>query len=84
MTFISIAENLARLGIASTNNGSSTGQDFFASGIDITSYSPADASQIASVKTSAHHDYDHVLAKAQEAFIEFRQISGILIIQNMY
>lgn len=74
MTFISIAENLARLGIASTNNGSSTGQDFFASGIDITSYSPADASQIASVKTSAHHDYDHVLAKAQEAFIEFRQI----------
>ena len=72
MALNSIAKNLERLGITTNNLGSSTGQEFFASGNPITSYSPVDAKEIATVKTAVTQDYDQVLAKAQQASKEFR------------
>lgn len=74
MSSISISESLKRLGISPQNNGTSTGLDFFSSGKSIDSISPADGKLIATVKTSDTSDYEKVLAKAQEAYKEFRQI----------
>lgn len=74
MSSISISENLKRLGISTENNGTSTGLDFFSSGKAIESYSPVDGNLIASVKTSDKQDYEKVVAKAEQAYLEFRKI----------
>lgn len=74
MSTTSILESLKRLGIATDNHGTSTGADFFSSGSKIESYSPVDGKHIASVSAADHQDYDSVLARAQEAYLEFRQI----------
>ena len=74
MSSISILDNLKRLGISTENNGTSTGLEFFSSGQNIESFSPVDGNKIASVKTSNAKDYEKVVAKAQKAYKEFRQI----------
>lgn len=74
MSSISISESLKRLGISTENNGTSTGLEFFSSGQNIESFSPVDGNQIASIKTSDVTDYEKVVAKAQEAYKEFRQV----------
>jgi aldehyde dehydrogenase (NAD+) len=48
--------------------------DFFSSGKAIESYSPVDGNLIASVKTSDKQDYEKVVAKAEQAYLEFRKI----------
>ncbi len=69
-----IEESLLKLGIKKENNGTSTGDDFFASGKVIESYSPSDGKLIAHVKTSGESDYDVVIETAEKAFQEFRMM----------
>ena len=65
---------LKKLGIEGTNLGTSTGQNYFGSGSEetISSHTPIDGSQIADTTVTSREDYDKVVAKAQEAFKEWR------------
>ncbi len=66
---------LETLGIESTNNGASTGVKWFKTrGEKIDSYSPVDGKLIASVNAATEADYEAVILKAQEAFLEWRLI----------
>jgi aldehyde dehydrogenase (NAD+) len=61
------------LKIKETNVGVSTGQEWIdAGGEMISSYSPVDGKLIASVKSADRNNYEAVVAKAQEAFPEWR------------
>ena len=74
-TITEIQEILKTLGIESTNNGASTGSNWFkTSGEKIDSYSPVDGKLIASVYSAKENDYEAVILKAQEAFKEWRLI----------
>jgi aldehyde dehydrogenase (NAD+) len=64
---------LAPLKIQSKNSGVSTGQNILtASGEQIESYSPVDGKLIGLVQGADRKNYDAVIAKAEEAFIEWR------------
>lgn len=64
---------LKRLKIQSVNDGVSTGQNWIdAGGTIIESHSPVDGKLIASVRSSDKNNYEAVVAKAQEAFLEWR------------
>ncbi|RQO30936.1 aldehyde dehydrogenase family protein [Taibaiella sp. KBW10] len=66
---------LAALGIEKVNEGTSTGSKWLKSGgQNLDSFSPVDGKLIASVKQSAAKDYEKAVAKAQEAFLEWRMI----------
>jgi len=67
-----MTEALAQLGIKAINDGTSTGQNTFANGEILESYSPVDGQLIAKVKTSTAADYEKVLQTATEAFKTFR------------
>ncbi len=69
-----ISKALQALGIKQTNLGCSTGVNFFASGEELESFSPADGKLIASVKTATQADYDKAMKAASEAFIYWRTI----------
>lgn len=69
-----IIQELKELGILSTNLGSSTGQNWFATGEDITSNSPVDAQAIATVTCSSHDDYNQICAQAQQAYATCRLV----------
>ncbi|CDT06726.1 Aldehyde dehydrogenase family 7 member A1 [Sphingobacterium sp. PM2-P1-29] len=69
-----IIQELKELGILSTNLGSSTGQNWFATGEDITSNSPVDAQAIATVTCSSHDDYNQICAQAQQAYATWRLV----------
>lgn len=69
-----IQDVLKQLGIAENNFGTSTGSDWFGSGEEISSSSPADGNFIAKVKTTTREDYEKVIDKAQKAFKEWRLI----------
>ncbi len=70
-----IEEILKTLGIESTNNGASTGGKWFKTrGEKIDSNSPVDGKLIASVNAATEADYEAVILKAQEAFLEWRLI----------
>ena len=59
--------------IKEINNGVSTGQQWIDGlGAAITSQSPVDGKLIASVKSSDKNNYEAVVRKAQEAFLEWR------------
>jgi aldehyde dehydrogenase (NAD+) len=74
-TMTEIEEILKTLGIESTNNGASTGGKWFKTrGEKIDSYSPVDGKLIASVNAATEADYEAVILKAQEAFLEWRLI----------
>jgi aldehyde dehydrogenase (NAD+) len=65
---------LQQLGIHETNNGSSTGtQTVKSKGTVITSSSPVDGKKIASVISTDKEAYETMIAKAQAAFLEWRQ-----------
>jgi len=61
---------LRTLGIKQFNPGTSTGQEFFQdnSAEKITSYTPADGSEIADVYSTTRAEYDRVVEKSLEAF----------------
>ncbi len=64
---------LKELGITATNNGVSTGQTWIKSkGETIVSFSPVDGNKIGSVTGADKKSYDAVVAKAQQAFEEWR------------
>jgi aldehyde dehydrogenase (NAD+) len=62
------------LGLKEKNNGSSTGLESTSSGKYIDSYSPVDGEYIGSVSETTREEYDSIIAKAQEAFLEWRLI----------
>lgn len=64
---------LRKLKIESVNNGVSTGNTWIESaGTIIESHSPVDGKLIASVRSSDKNNYEAVVEKAQEAFLEWR------------
>ena len=64
---------LKTLNIQASNPGVSTGMDWLKSkGEKITSYSPVDGKEIASVTGADKKSYDAVIQKAQQAFMEWR------------
>jgi len=68
-----MADFLEQLGISSHNHGLSTGQHWLgSSGGSLASYSPVDGQPIASVFAADRESYDSVVAKAVEAFLEWR------------
>ncbi|GGD51370.1 L-piperidine-6-carboxylate dehydrogenase [Muriicola marianensis] len=67
-----IQDTLKALQIKEVNEGTSTGSKFFSSGEIIDSYSPADGTLIARVKSTTREDYEEVMAKASEAFKTWR------------
>jgi aldehyde dehydrogenase (NAD+) len=74
-TMTEIQEILRTFGIEENNNGASTGGKWFKTrGEQIDSYSPVDGKLIASVNAATEADYEAVILKAQEAFIEWRTI----------
>jgi aldehyde dehydrogenase (NAD+) len=74
-TTTEIQEILSQLGIEEMNNGASTGGKWFKTrGEKIDSISPVDGKLIASVNGATEADYEAVILKAQEAFLEWRMI----------
>jgi aldehyde dehydrogenase (NAD+) len=74
-TMTEIQEILQTLGIETNNNGASTGGKWFKTrGEQIDSFSPVDGKLIASVNAATEADYEAVILKAQEAFLEWRMI----------
>ncbi|MFP4041544.1 MAG: aldehyde dehydrogenase family protein, partial [Bacteroidales bacterium] len=66
---------LNRLGVEDINPGVSTGQNWLEpGGGTTTSYTPIDGSELAKVKNATKEDYEKVIQKAQEAFIEWRDM----------
>ncbi len=66
------SEVLEQLGIKAQNPGTSTGEQWFSSGEEISSYSPVDGKLIARVTTTTQEDYERVIATAATAFKEWR------------
>ncbi len=74
-TSTEIQEILSSLGIEEINNGASTGGKWFKTrGERIDSYSPVDGKLIASVNAATEADYEAVILKAQEAYLQWRTI----------
>lgn len=69
-----IKQELKELGILATNLGSSTGQNWFATGADITSSSPVDGQVIATVTCSSHNDYKDICVQAKKAYATWRLV----------
>ncbi len=65
---------LSTLGIKPINEGTATGQEFFKteSAEKITSFTPVDGSEIAEVFTTTREEFDRVVEKSREAFLEWR------------
>lgn len=64
---------LKRLNIKELNDGASTGGSWIASGGDvIESHSPVDGKLIARIRASDKANYETVVEKAQQAFVEWR------------
>jgi len=70
-----VAEALAALGINDVNSGTSTGTQWINSnGNLLTSTSPVDGRQIATVHESTPEDYENVMQTAQDAFKAWRML----------
>jgi len=64
---------LKKLGIEAVNKGASTGSEWLNTTGDVTaSYSPADGAVIAKVTNATIDDYEHLMNRAQEAFLKWR------------
>ena len=69
---IDIKNSLDILGIKETNHGTSTGQQSFGEGKEISSYSPVDGRLIGKVTTTTPEEYEKVIQSATTAFKEWR------------
>jgi len=67
-------QTLKALGLKEINDGCSTGQNWFANGELLESYSPVDGKLIAKVKTATQEDYQKVVKTASEAFTYWRTV----------
>lgn len=63
-----IEDALKKLGVTKNNKGTSTGSEWMDSAQSLSSFSPVDGSEIASVGITEKEDYEKVIKKAQEAF----------------
>jgi aldehyde dehydrogenase (NAD+) len=67
--------HLRNLGIEEINPGASTGNGWLEThGEETASYSPTDGSLIAKVRNATLDDYEHLMEKAQEAYLKWRII----------
>jgi aldehyde dehydrogenase (NAD+) len=74
LTDMGMKEILNQLGIQEINNGASTGGHWFNTrGEVIESISPVDGNVIAKVNSATEVDYEAVVLKAQEAFVEWKK-----------
>lgn len=72
---IDISKILEKLGIKELNPGVNTGTAWIETKGDITSsVSPVDGKEIGKVKNATMDDYEMVIKKAQDAFIEWRRV----------
>lgn len=67
-----IIKALQQLGVQKTNHGTSTGVTYYGNGAAITSSSPVDGMEIASVATTTATDYEQVVSAALSAFKDWR------------
>lgn len=68
---------LKSLNLSANNSGANTGSDWWSQTKDageIVSYNPTDGKEIASVYNCSTADYDHVIAGAHKAFMNWRNI----------
>lgn len=65
---------LRSLGVQEMNAGCATGQNWFANGNDIESFSPVDGKLIAKVKGASQDDYAKVVTAAKAAFLYWRDV----------
>ncbi len=73
-TSFGIEEALKELGLNETNNGTSTGANWFSGGEEIASYSPVDGKLIGKVSATTKEDYEKVISTATEGFKEWRTL----------
>jgi aldehyde dehydrogenase (NAD+) len=75
MSGIDIKQVLQKLGIKNeTNKGASTGVNWLdTTGEVIESHTPVDGSTIGTVRLATKEDYDKVVMKAHEGFLEWRK-----------
>ena len=75
MSGIDIKQVLDQLGIKNeTNKGASTGENWLdTTGAVIESHTPVDGSTIGTVRLATKEDYDKVVMKAHEGFLEWRK-----------
>src|SRR5690606_36385407 len=71
-TDFGIEEVLKQLGIKDLNPGTSTGNDWFANGDELSSYTPVTGDLIAKAIMTSKEDYEKVMATATEAFKTWR------------
>lgn len=71
-TSFGIEEALEQLGIKDVNQGTSTGNEWFSNGEEISSFSPVDGQLIAKVSTTSKDDYEKVMRSATSAFKDWR------------
>ena len=70
-----IAEALQRLGIKEMNHGACTGTQWFdTKGEVIESYSPADGKLIGKIAQATADDYEAMIVKSHQAFLEWRKV----------
>lgn len=69
-----IERELKELKISANNLGTSVGENWFANGNEILSYSPVDGKLIARVNASTKEDYKKVIESSEKAFKEWRLI----------
>ncbi len=68
-----MTSELKLLGIEAVNPGASTGSEWLnTKGDETASYTPVDGSLIAKVTNATLDDYEHIVAKAQEAYKKWR------------
>ncbi|WP_366185523.1 aldehyde dehydrogenase family protein [Flavobacterium ovatum] len=69
-----IEQALKQLGVHDINAGTSTGNQYFASGEVLESYSPVDGQLIAKVSITTPEEYQKVMQAATQSFQTFRRI----------
>lgn len=69
-----IKEALDQLGVKTLNDGTSTGNQWFANGDIIESYSPVNGELIGKVKSTTKEDYEKVIETANKAFKSWRLV----------
>jgi aldehyde dehydrogenase (NAD+) len=75
MVDFGIKEILDTLGVQDINKGASTGSYWFNTrGEKMDSYSPVNGELIASVNSASETDYEAIILKAHEAFLEWRMV----------
>lgn len=74
MEITTIQKTLKKLNVKETNQGSSTGSNFFGNGQLIESFSPVDGKLIGKVSSTTKEDYEKVIESAQTAFKSWRLV----------